>query len=280
MDVWADSGVSFDFMAATRPDFAHAGGPVPRRLRPASRLVPKFAADVRGACTSARRIAACSPTASPWMRRAARCPSPLGNVIAPQKVVGSLGADVLRLWVAATDYANEMSVSDALLNRTADAYRRMRNTVRFLLGNLHGFDPHQDLVHPAADGGAGSLGRDAHRAAAGGDRRGLPRVRLPSGLSQGPQLLHRGLERDLSGHRSRPALHHAGRQSRAPLGAKRAVPHRPRHGALAGADAVLHGRGDLAAPARGAGRVGVPGAVARAAGRGRPRYRLAGASCS
>jgi isoleucyl-tRNA synthetase len=73
----------------------------------------------------------------------------LGNVIPPQKVVGALGADVLRLWVAATDYANEMSVSDALLNRTADAYRRIRNTVRFLLGNLHGFDPATDLVHPA-----------------------------------------------------------------------------------------------------------------------------------
>ncbi len=65
----------------------------------------------------------------------------LGNVIAPQKVMSNLGADVLRLWVAATDYANEMSVSDEILKRMADSYRRMRNTVRFLLGNLHGFDP-------------------------------------------------------------------------------------------------------------------------------------------
>jgi isoleucyl-tRNA synthetase len=64
----------------------------------------------------------------------------VGNVIAPQKVVGNLGADVLRLWVAATDYANEMSVSDEILKRMADSYRRMRNTLRFLLGNLHDFD--------------------------------------------------------------------------------------------------------------------------------------------
>ncbi|HEY7378229.1 MAG TPA: isoleucine--tRNA ligase, partial [Steroidobacteraceae bacterium] len=70
----------------------------------------------------------------------------LGNVVAPQKVVGTLGADVLRLWVAATDYANEMSVSDEILKRMADSYRRMRNTVRFLLGNLHGFDPAKDTV--------------------------------------------------------------------------------------------------------------------------------------
>ncbi|MCB1624712.1 MAG: class I tRNA ligase family protein, partial [Pseudomonadales bacterium] len=65
----------------------------------------------------------------------------LGNVIAPQKILSSLGADVLRLWVAATDYANEMSVSDEILKRMSDSYRRMRNTVRFLLGNLHNFDP-------------------------------------------------------------------------------------------------------------------------------------------
>ena len=70
----------------------------------------------------------------------------LGNIIAPQKVVGTLGADVLRLWVAATDYSNEMSVSDEILKRMADSYRRMRNTARFLLGNLHDFDPRQHTV--------------------------------------------------------------------------------------------------------------------------------------
>lgn len=70
----------------------------------------------------------------------------LGNTVVPQKVIGTLGADVLRLWVAATDYSNEMSVSDEILKRMADSYRRMRNTVRFLLGNLHGFDPVRDAV--------------------------------------------------------------------------------------------------------------------------------------
>ena len=65
----------------------------------------------------------------------------LGNVMAPQKVVSSLGADILRLWVAATDYRGEMTVSDEILKRTADSYRRMRNTARFLLANLNGFDP-------------------------------------------------------------------------------------------------------------------------------------------
>lgn len=64
-----------------------------------------------------------------------------GNVIAPQQVMKTLGADILRLWVAAADYRQEMSVSDEILKRVADAYRRIRNTARFLLGNLHGFDP-------------------------------------------------------------------------------------------------------------------------------------------
>ncbi|MGM0552314.1 MAG: isoleucine--tRNA ligase [Pseudomonadota bacterium] len=64
-----------------------------------------------------------------------------GNVVAPQEVVSTLGADILRLWVAATDFSGEMAISDSILDRTADAYRRIRNTTRFLLGNLNGFEP-------------------------------------------------------------------------------------------------------------------------------------------
>jgi len=74
----------------------------------------------------------------------------LGNVVPPQKVFKTLGADILRLWVAATDYRGEMSVSDEILKRTADAYRRIRNTARFLLANLNGFDPAENGVPPEA----------------------------------------------------------------------------------------------------------------------------------
>jgi len=72
-----------------------------------------------------------------------------GNVVRPQDVMKTLGADIIRLWVAATDYRGEMSVSDEILKRTADAYRRIRNTARFLLANLNGFDPAAHLVAPA-----------------------------------------------------------------------------------------------------------------------------------
>jgi isoleucyl-tRNA synthetase len=76
----------------------------------------------------------------------------MGNVVEPQKIYKTVGADILRLWVAATDYRAEMSASDEILRRVADAYRRMRNTQRFLLGNLHGYDveaheaPLEDMV--------------------------------------------------------------------------------------------------------------------------------------
>jgi len=70
----------------------------------------------------------------------------IGNVIAPQKINNSLGADILRLWVAATDYSGELSISDEILKRTADSYRRIRNTLRFLLANTNGFDPDSNMV--------------------------------------------------------------------------------------------------------------------------------------
>ena len=70
----------------------------------------------------------------------------LGNTIAPQKVNDTLGADILRLWIASTDYSGEIAVSEQILQRSADAYRRIRNTARFLLSNLNGFDPATDLL--------------------------------------------------------------------------------------------------------------------------------------
>ncbi|AFP29662.1 isoleucine--tRNA ligase [Marinobacter sp. BSs20148] len=73
----------------------------------------------------------------------------LGNVIAPQEVTNDLGADILRLWVAATDYSGEMTVSKDILRQSADGYRRIRNTARFLMSNLTGFDPTKHTVAPA-----------------------------------------------------------------------------------------------------------------------------------
>ena len=69
-----------------------------------------------------------------------------GNVVAPQKVSDTLGAEILRLWVASTDYSGELSISDEILKRVVEAYRRMRNTLRFLLANTADFDPTRDAL--------------------------------------------------------------------------------------------------------------------------------------
>ena len=146
MDVWLDSGVVHHCLPALRPD-----------------VIP-FPVDVylegsdqhRGWFHSSLLASVAGRGVPPYREvithgfavddKGRKMSKSLGNVVAPQKVVSSLGADVLRLWVAATDYSSEMSVSDEILKRKSDSYRRMRNTVRFLLGNLAGFDPARDVL--------------------------------------------------------------------------------------------------------------------------------------
>jgi isoleucyl-tRNA synthetase len=69
-----------------------------------------------------------------------------GNVVAPQKVAGTLGAEILRLWVGATDYSGELSISDEILKRVVESYRRIRNTLRFLMANTSDFDAARDAL--------------------------------------------------------------------------------------------------------------------------------------
>ncbi|MGH8227977.1 MAG: isoleucine--tRNA ligase [Steroidobacteraceae bacterium] len=148
MDVWADSGLSFECVGLLRPELAAPadlyleGSDQHRGWFHSSLLMSEALyerAPYRGVLTHGFTVD----------ENGRKMSKSLGNVVAPQKVVDTLGADVLRLWIAATDYANEMSVSDALIERTADAYRKLRNTARFLLGNLSGFDPGRDAIHPA-----------------------------------------------------------------------------------------------------------------------------------
>src|SRR5204862_7100059 len=74
----------------------------------------------------------------------------LGNVIAPQKISDTLGAEILRLWVAATDYSGELFISNEILKGVVESYRRIRNTLRFLLANISDFDPKRNAM-PVAD---------------------------------------------------------------------------------------------------------------------------------
>ena len=70
----------------------------------------------------------------------------IGNVVAPQDIINKYGADILRLWVATTDYSGDLKISEEILKRVSDGYRRIRNTARFLLANLHDFDINNNMV--------------------------------------------------------------------------------------------------------------------------------------
>ena len=140
MDVWFDSGVVHHCVSVIRPEITapsdlYLEGSDQHRGWFHSSLLTSVAmhgrAPYRGVLTHGFTVD----------ENGRKMSKSLGNILAPQKLTSTLGADVIRLWVAATDYANEMSVSEEIFKRIGDSYRRMRNTLRFLLGNLHGFEP-------------------------------------------------------------------------------------------------------------------------------------------
>ncbi len=91
----------------------------------------------------------------------------VGNVVAPEEVIKKYGAEILRLWVAAQDYRDDIRISQEILTRLSEAYRRIRNTCRYILGNLSDFDPASDSVAPCRDAGDRPLGAASAGAAEG-----------------------------------------------------------------------------------------------------------------
>jgi isoleucyl-tRNA synthetase len=145
MDVWFDSGVVHHCVSQSRPEISvpadlYLEGSDQHRGWFHSSLLTSVAmhgrAPYRGVLTHGFTVD----------EKGRKMSKSIGNTLVPQKLTSTLGADVVRLWVAATDYANEMSVSDEILKRMADSYRRIRNTLRFLLGNMHEFDPAHHAV--------------------------------------------------------------------------------------------------------------------------------------
>ncbi len=149
LDVWFDSGVTHRGVLAERPELRTDG--------PDDKVMYLEGSDQhRGWFHSSLLTATAMYRHAPYNEvlthgftvdeNGRKMSKSLGNGVEPQDVMKNYGADILRLWVASTDYRNEMSMSNEILKRVADAYRRIRNTARFLLGNLHGFDPAQHLV--------------------------------------------------------------------------------------------------------------------------------------
>ena len=142
LDVWFDSGSTHACVLKQRPELAH----------PAD-LYLEGSDQHRGWFQSSLLTGCATDGYAPYKAllthgfvvdgKGHKMSKSKGNVIAPQKVMDQYGADILRLWVATTDYSGELTISDEILKRVVESYRRIRNTLKFLLANLADFDPAQ-----------------------------------------------------------------------------------------------------------------------------------------
>lgn len=148
LDVWFDSGSTSYSVVDARPEFdGHAPD-----------MYLEGSDQHRGWFMSSLMISTAMKGKAPYRQvlthgftvdgQGRKMSKSIGNTVSPQEVMNKLGGDILRLWVASTDYSGEMAVSDEILKRSADSYRRIRNTARFLLANLNGFNPETDSVKP------------------------------------------------------------------------------------------------------------------------------------
>ncbi|MBI3079097.1 MAG: isoleucine--tRNA ligase [Deltaproteobacteria bacterium] len=145
LDVWFDSGVSWAAVLEARPN-----------LKWPCDLYLEGSDQHRGWFHSALLTAVGTREQAPYRTvlthgfvvdgQGRKMSKSLGNVIVPQEVIEQHGAEVLRLWVAAEDYREDIRISAEILTRLVEAYRRIRNTARFILGNLYDFDPERDAV--------------------------------------------------------------------------------------------------------------------------------------
>ena len=144
LDVWFDSGVTHYSVLKQRPELQF---PADIYLEGSDQHRGWFQSSLK----TSMAINGCAPYKTVLTHgftvdaKGYKMSKSLGNVISPVDIMKQYGADILRLWIAATDYSAEITFSDEVLKRTADSYRRIRNTLRYCLANLNGFDPQQQL---------------------------------------------------------------------------------------------------------------------------------------
>ena len=187
----------------------------------------------------------------------------LGNSIEPQDIIKESGAEIIRLWVAMVDYREEVRLGKQILARVVEAYRKIRNTLRYLVSNLYDFDPATDRVplDRMQEVDRFALARYGDGGVDGAE--GVRGVRLPDDLP-GDQPVHDGRpQRVLRRRVEGSALHLRRRIARAPVGADGDVHHRRRADPPARADPADDDRRAVAAPAGQARGVGAPGGIPR-----------------
>ncbi|MEC0302592.1 isoleucine--tRNA ligase [Terribacillus saccharophilus] len=145
MDVWFDSGSSHQGVLVNRPELQ----------RPAD-LYLEGSDQYRGWFNSSLTTAVAVTGKAPYKAvlshgfaldgKGKKMSKSLGNIVVPAKIMKQYGADILRLWVASVDYQSDVRISDEIIKQTSEGYRKIRNTFRFLLANLHDFDPAKDSV--------------------------------------------------------------------------------------------------------------------------------------
>ena len=145
LDVWFDSGVTHASVLKRRPDLAY---PADLYLEGSDQHRGWFQSSLLTGCAIDGRAPYDALLTHGFVVDGSghKMSKSKGNVVAPQKVMDTYGADILRLWVASTDYSGELTISDEILKRVADSYRKIRNTLRFLLANLADFDASKDLL--------------------------------------------------------------------------------------------------------------------------------------
>jgi isoleucyl-tRNA synthetase len=149
LDVWFDSGVSWAAVCEPNPDL---GIPVDLYLEGSDQHRGWFHSSLLAAVGTRGRAPYRGVLTHGFVvdGEGHKMSKSVGNVIAPQEVMDDYGAEILRLWVAAEDYRDDVRISPDILKQLADAYRRFRNTARFMLGNLYDFDPERHWVAPGA----------------------------------------------------------------------------------------------------------------------------------
>ncbi len=145
LDVWFDSGATHAAVLKRRPELQH---PADLYLEGSDQHRGWFQSSLLTGCAIDGRAPYDALLTHGFVVDGAghKMSKSKGNVVAPQKVMDTYGADILRLWTASTDYSGELTISDEILKRVAESYRRIRNTLRFLLANLADFDAKQDLL--------------------------------------------------------------------------------------------------------------------------------------